>query len=443
MQFNPADKPAAKPEQKAPTTTTPKRKSSTTPATNTKKQKTIHATITKTKAAKETTKAAKRPKVEEKKKTVSPKMEVKKNEEIEHAKPTVLERLTTNKRIKVVTDECFREETVEHLEIEAPNAVGIDTPKKLVAHKHNKTVQKEAVEATKGYQGLEVMKRLMKNSRKHVVMTEKEEEEKVKEKLQKQKEEAVVYTPMNEETVDSQDKEAVVFEPVNEQVAEDSPSPPSFLTEPSTPPPISAPYKTYLTVNDKERIEREITTLTKLRKALDIIITDRLARNRPSLYHNIEPVLRISTGKTITIAHVCKIMCITPKLYTLQAKEIRDFGNKVTEAFLIEFGKDWPVPLAGKDLQMRSDMLQDALIRYFATHKEPDATVPQIELPKLAKVVETKEWMKEAKLPPGIKSLLEAHQKAKAAAIESEKPKPKPTGSVKDRMAALKARVST
>jgi hypothetical protein len=37
---------------------------------------------------------------------------------------------------------------------------------------------------------------------------------------------------------------------------------------------------------------------------------------------------------------------------------------------------------------------------------------------------------------------MQAHEKAKEAEIEREKPKPKPTGSVKDRMAALRARVS-
>lgn len=38
---------------------------------------------------------------------------------------------------------------------------------------------------------------------------------------------------------------------------------------------------------------------------------------------------------------------------------------------------------------------------------------------------------------------MEAHEKAKEAEVEREKPKPKPTGSVKDRMAALRARVSS
>jgi hypothetical protein len=50
--------------------------------------------------------------------------------------------------------------------------------------------------------------------------------------------------------------------------------------------------------------------------------------------------------------------------------------------------------------------------------------------------------MKEAKLPPGVKALFDAHEKVKQAEIEEQKPKPKPTGTVKDRMAALRARVS-
>jgi hypothetical protein len=60
----------------------------------------------------------------------------------------------------------------------------------------------------------------------------------------------------------------------------------------------------------------------------------------------------------------------------------------------------------------------------------------------LALVVDKKEWIKDAKLPPGVRSLLQAHEKAKQADEEKEKPKPKPTGTVKDRMAALRARVS-
>lgn len=165
-----------------------------------------------------------------------------------------------------------------------------------------------------------------------------------------------------------------IEEEEEEERPTDSPSPPSFLTEPSTPPiqleEPTAPFKTYLTEADKMRIEQEKSTLVKLRKALDIVITDRMARNRPTLYHQIESVLRNSTRKSITISHVSKIMYIAPSLYQLDAKELRDFGGKVTEAFLIQFSKDWQCPLAGKDLQKRADMITDALEDYFSIHTE-------------------------------------------------------------------------
>ncbi|KAI9483270.1 MAG: hypothetical protein EXX96DRAFT_594121 [Benjaminiella poitrasii] len=205
---------------------------------------------------------------------------------------------------------------------------------------------------------------------------------------------------------------------------------------------IIAPFKTYVTESDKERIDYEKTTLERLRKALDIVLTDRAARNRPALYHQIEPVLRNSTRRTITISHICKIMYVVPSLYIIQPKELRDYGGKVTEAFLLEFGKDWTIPLSGKDLQKRADMLIDAITHYFKTHPEYDASIPEAPLPRLGLIVDKKEWIKDAKLPPGVRSLLEAHEKVKEDEKEREKPKPKPTGSVKDRMAALRARLA-
>ncbi|GAA5814498.1 hypothetical protein MFLAVUS_007995 [Mucor flavus] len=227
----------------------------------------------------------------------------------------------------------------------------------------------------------------------------------------------------------------------------DSPSPPSGLTEEPYTPPVyaessSAPYKTYLTEADKLRIEEEKLTLTKVRKALDIVITDRMARSKPTLYHQIEPVLRNSTRKSVTIAHVCKVMYVAPNLYTIEAKELRDFGGKVTEAFSIQFDNQWQVPLVGKDFQQRSDLLKTGLDNYFNTHKEPDATVPEIKLPRLSLVVDKKDWINQAHLPAGIKALLETHKKISEAEEESKKPKPKPVGTVKDRMAALRARLA-
>ncbi|KAI7907951.1 uncharacterized protein BX663DRAFT_534076 [Cokeromyces recurvatus] len=253
-------------------------------------------------------------------------------------------------------------------------------------------------------------------------------------------------TPVESETI-LEDKRVQEDEP--SIPTEDTPSPPSScFIEPVTPPThltndhYIAPFKTYLTESDKERIDYEKTTLERLRKALDIILTDRAARNRPALYHQIEPVLRNSTRRTITISHICKIMYIVPSLYLIQPKELRDFGGKVTEAFLLEFGKDWLIPLSGKDLQKRADMLGDAITDYFKTHTEYNASIPEAPLPRLGLVVDKKEWVKDAKLPPGVRSLLEAHERAKEAEKEREKPKPKPTGSVKDRMAALRARLA-
>lgn len=173
------------------------------------------------------------------------------------------------------------------------------------------------------------------------------------------------------DTVVHEDTLHAVYTPIDSY---DSPSPPSLLTEPCTPPvhleDLSAPYKTCITSSDRARIENEKTTLEKLRKALDIVITDRMARSKPTLYHQVEPVLRNSTRKDVTLSHVCKVMFLAPNLYTLEAKELRDFGGKVTEAFAIEFNKEWTCPLAGKDLQKRSDILKDGLNRYFDTHKE-------------------------------------------------------------------------
>ncbi|GAN03421.1 hypothetical protein MAM1_0040c02874 [Mucor ambiguus] len=228
---------------------------------------------------------------------------------------------------------------------------------------------------------------------------------------------------------------------------QDTLSPPSSFIEPMTPPrppqqAYTAPHKEYLTETDKQRIEYETSTLEKLRKSLDIVITDRAARNRPTLYHQIESTLRMSTRRTITLSHICQIMYITPQLYTLEAKELRNYGGKVTEAFLIQFTKDWSMPLAGKDLQKRADILKSAITQYFRDHPEPHATIPEMTLPRLNLVIDKEEWLKKAQLPTGVRKLMEAHEKAKEAEIEREKPKPKPTGSVKDRMAALRARLA-
>ncbi|CAO3698219.1 unnamed protein product [Rhizopus microsporus] len=204
-----------------------------------------------------------------------------------------------------------------------------------------------------------------------------------------------------------------------------------------------APFKTYVFLADKQRIEDEKLIITSVRKALDIVITDRVARNQPTLYHQTEAILRNMTGRNIKISHICKIMYLAPRLYSVEAKELRTYGGKINEDFLIEFGKEWRVPLVGKDLQLRADMLREAVDRYFNEHPEHDATVPEAPLPRLRTVVNKDEWEKQANLPQGIKKLLEAHKAVKQERIEQQKPKPTPQGSVKERFEALRARLAS
>ncbi|KAI9264740.1 hypothetical protein BY458DRAFT_513831, partial [Sporodiniella umbellata] len=221
--------------------------------------------------------------------------------------------------------------------------------------------------------------------------------------------------------------------------------------EPITPPSNSqryhqsvseASFREYVSLADKLRMEDEQNTLEKLQKVLDIVLTDRASRNIPALYSQIESPLRNSTRKSITITHILKVMYVAPKLYAMQAKEIRRFGNKTFEDYLIEFESSWSLPLSPKDYVTRKEAVHNGLKTYFETNMKPDATVPEVALPKLSTVIDKKEWMKDAKLPPGVRSLLEAHSKVKEEKIESQTPKPTPKGSVKDRMAALRARLA-
>jgi hypothetical protein len=370
---------------------TPKRKSTPTSKESTvKKQKVVHSLAAMTDDAVKPT--CKKAKVEEQSivKKTAKKVEITKGVQhkvlakrveptiqqkvtAKHAEPTIQEKVTTKRTEPTTTKEkdvVVLDKAVEEL---------LDTSKKVL-RKAKEIVTEEAA-----------TERAVVDTPKEAVEDKAEKAIEASKKVVEDKAEKIIDTPKeaqvepNDNTnqitnsTEEADEETNVYTPINDlsQVA-DSPSPPSFLTEPATPPPPtrhysalpSAPFKTYLSSADKERIEREVTTLSKLRKALDIVITDRHARNRPSLYHQIEPVLRISTGRTITISHICKIMYITPKLYTLEVKELRNFGGKVTEVFLIEFGKEWEIPLAGKDLQMRADILDNALKTYFNTHKE-------------------------------------------------------------------------
>lgn len=166
-----------------------------------------------------------------------------------------------------------------------------------------------------------------------------------------------------------------------------------------------APFKTYVSLADKQRIEDEKLIITSVRKALDIVITDRVARNQPILYHQTEAILRNMTGRNVKMSHICKIMYLAPRLYSVEAKELRTYGGKINEDFLIEFGKEWRVPLVGKDLQLRADMLREAVDRYFNEHPEHDATVPEAPLPRLRAVVNKDEWEKQANLPQGVSNI--------------------------------------
>ncbi|KAI8987140.1 hypothetical protein BDB01DRAFT_597404 [Pilobolus umbonatus] len=236
------------------------------------------------------------------------------------------------------------------------------------------------------------------------------------------------------------DKHPSPKEEITEVISQNTPhlsspvhTPPTDYGEVSTP-----PQKTYISKTDKMRMEYERTTLTKVRKALDIVITDRLACNRPALYHQIESVLCNSTQRTITLTHICQIMFLAPNLYTLEAKELRNYGGKVTEAHLIKFAPEWKVPLSGKNLHEREVILDTALINYFQDKVMP--TIPAIPIPTLA-TINKDQWCEEAKLPSGVKGLLTALKKKKELAAAQEAPKVEHKGTVEDRMAALRARV--
>lgn len=204
----------------------------------------------------------------------------------------------------------------------------------------------------------------------------KETQEAVKE-TQEQIEVVKEMTSADEVTIPKLEKEEVTSV-INTTTVEyqDTPSPPSSLfPEPLTPPVhtvseySSAPYKTYVTEADKERIEYEKTTLKRLRKALDIIIPDRFARNVPCFYHQIEQSLRNSTQRNISLSHICQVMYIAPKLYSLEPTEIRNFGGKAMEAYKVGFGSG-EIPVSAKDFIARAVLLETALNQYFIDHPE-------------------------------------------------------------------------
>lgn len=240
----------------------------------------------------------------------------------------------------------------------------------MVAVRKSNRINKELKQTTLGFSN----KRKLETT----VTVDSHEEEKETEQNEMIKKQKTEHTETLETVKEEVQEETSLPRHIQQEIEasfeqEDTPSPPSSLSlEPITPPVHGtiAPYKTYLSPADKKRIENEKLLLVKLRKALDIVITDRVARHRPAFYHQIESVLRNSTGRSVTIANVCQIMHVAPRLYSLEVKELRDYGGKVTEAFLLGIGQEWSIPLTGKNLEERATLLVEAIDKFFHTHPE-------------------------------------------------------------------------
>ncbi|KAI9308678.1 hypothetical protein BJ944DRAFT_259824 [Cunninghamella echinulata] len=197
----------------------------------------------------------------------------------------------------------------------------------------------------------------------------------------------------------------------------------------------------FLSKLEKERIADERSTLDKLVKALDISLTFHSARNVAAFFHKIQPMLRNSTRKNITLSHVCKVLFLAPELYDVHTKLLKEFGKEI-EAHQISFGPSWAIPLSGKSIEERKNLISDRSEKYFEEHKEPNVTIPEKSLPKLDKIVDQKNWLEKANLPDRVRSILELQEKRKAAKEEiKEKSKVTPTGTAKDRAKALLERI--
>ncbi|CAO3610191.1 unnamed protein product [Cunninghamella echinulata] len=197
----------------------------------------------------------------------------------------------------------------------------------------------------------------------------------------------------------------------------------------------------FLSKLEKERIADERSTLDKLVKALDVSLTFHSARNIAAFFHKIQPMLRNSTRKNVTLSHVCKILFLAPELYDVHTKLLKEFGKEI-EAHQISFGSSWAIPLSGKSIEERKNIISDRSEKYFEEHKEPNATIPEKSLPKLDKIVDQKNWLEKANLPDRVRSILELQEKRKAAKEEiKEKSKVTPTGTAKDRAKALLERI--
>ncbi|KAI7877229.1 hypothetical protein K492DRAFT_219278 [Lichtheimia hyalospora FSU 10163] len=189
----------------------------------------------------------------------------------------------------------------------------------------------------------------------------------------------------------------------------------------------------------------ESETLEKLRGALDVSLTFHAGHQRVALFHNIQPMLRNSTKKNITVSHIAKILYLAPVLYKMTPKVLNQ-GRQTLETYQVDFGDDWKPPLTGKDLEQRKDLLSRNIKQHFDTHGE--GPIPEKELPKHDKIVDQKKWIETAKLPSGVRDLLKFEEQRKEDEKRKEQVKKEQKaapiaqgGSVKDRRQALLERV--
>ncbi|CAO3587614.1 unnamed protein product [Absidia cylindrospora] len=192
--------------------------------------------------------------------------------------------------------------------------------------------------------------------------------------------------------------------------------------------------------HDKGRIVEERSILDKLVSALDITLTFHAARNVVAFFHKIQPMLRNSTCKNVTLSHLCKILFVAPELYDVETKLLKEYGKDM-EAHQVCIGPDWTIPLSGKMIQERKDMMTKRSGDYFGKHKEI-STIPEKDLPRMDKVVDKKKWLQNATLPDRVRSILELQEKRKVAKEEkANQPRMEPKGSAKDRAKALLDRI--
>ncbi|KAI8083028.1 uncharacterized protein BX664DRAFT_339651 [Halteromyces radiatus] len=200
--------------------------------------------------------------------------------------------------------------------------------------------------------------------------------------------------------------------------------------------------KSLLPKLEKERIHEERTTLDKLVSALDVTLTFHAARNVAAFFHKIQPMLRNSTKKNITLSHLCKILFVAPELYDVEVKLLKEFGKDV-EGHQVSIGHEWQMPLSGKMIQERKELMTQRSGDYFENNKDKAiTTIPEKELPRLDKVVDQKKWLEKANLPARVRSVLELQEKRKAAKEEkAARAQVEHQGTAKDRAKALLDRI--